>query len=317
MSEEKEAQQKPKSSKKSLIIGIIIGIVVFLIAGGVLAGFGIYNFVIVPGQVADSANKNIDILNKNTTKGTQVLNDLSNNLNSASSNSSNSSKKVEQISSSKSDLESLVTSTTSDVDKLDKGPNEDTKQFYQNSKDALIKRKETFGLMIKVVDNLACITQKTSDFSTFLDNSNKELAKINTQDLATYSDYSRKSADEVDKAAKALVDLKTCFVGDLSKYYTSDIETDIQKDNKLYTDYANTLREFATAVEQKDSNKIDTVSKKLDQVSAEPTSVLKNKNLDKAFTEPAKSIDAALSDLKDQEKKLDQNLKDLKAKYRI
>lgn len=271
----------------------------------------------MPNQVADSANKNIDILNKNTTKGTQVLNDLSKNLSSTNLNSSDSAKKVEEINNSKSDLENLVTSTDSDINKLDKGPNDDTKNFYENSKDTLTKRKATFDLMVKVVENLACITQKTSDFSTYLDSSNTELGKINSQDLSTYSDYSRKSADEVDKATKSLVDLKSCFTGELSKYYTTDIENDVKKDNQLYTDYSTALREFATAVEQKDSNQIDITSKKLDQLSSQPTAVLENKNLEKAFTDPAKSVDTALNDLKDQETKIDKNLQDLKSKYRI
>ncbi|MFM7859418.1 MAG: hypothetical protein ACKO96_47715, partial [Flammeovirgaceae bacterium] len=67
----------------------------------------------------------------------------------------------------------------------------------------------------------------------------------------------------------------------------------------------------------KNSNQIDSSSKKLDEISATPIASLENKNLEKAFTEPAKSIDTALSDLKDQESQLDKDLQELKKKYSI
>jgi hypothetical protein len=307
--------QKPSKSKKIIIIILIIA---FIVAGLIGAGaFGIYRFVILPAQIAESANKNVEVLNQNTAKGSQILNDLSNNLDSTNLTQTNTQETVQKIDNSKQDLTDFATTLDEDIEKLNQGSNSDTQSFYNSSKEVLEERKNTFNLIIKVVDNLSCITQKTSDFSTFLGNSNTELSKINQEELGTFTTYSNTAAQEVEKATKSLGELKDCFVEDFSKYYTPEVEADIKKDTDLYTEYAKSLREFATAVEQKNTTQIDTASKKLDEISATPITSLENKNLEKAFTEPAKSIDTALFDLKDQESELDKNLQELKKKYSI
>lgn len=246
-----------KKSNTPIIVGVIAVILVVL---GILT----FQFVMVPKQVADSVNKNIESYNKVVDKSTSLLKNSDENfsnlfkeLGQTQETDSNDVPSLAKIKSS--DFDSTISTISSSKNSLDKGPNKDTQDFQEavsksldESKSLIESYKETNTYIVCISDNFLTQTKNLKEFGAEA-NKLRTLQLTDPAFLTSVNAVSAKSKENTGLTSK----LSDCFTGNFAKYKTSDVDDILKTSVASYTGLSDGYDLIAIAIKEQDTTKLN------------------------------------------------------------
>jgi 16S rRNA C1402 (ribose-2'-O) methylase RsmI len=306
-----------KSSK--IFAGIAAAVVIMLIA----LGFLLYQYVYIPYQVNQELNKTLGVLNQNDATGKQIFMEAAKKMQNISHLTLDElATNLEQINQSKATIVAYKNDTLAAKNNISSSSNKDVNEFNEVAKIQLDQRSIVSQSLINSLENQKCIVEKMNQYNSKASETQKAFERTqNNGDSAVFVESSKTIAEAMNTAAQSLRDLKICFQNDLAKYYTPELDKDIQSDTEVFVQTSNVLNKLAKAFENNNAQEIEAATQELQNLQAnnqKPASPAfsKSGSLDKAVMGPTLEFQQAVSKLQIQSQTLQTLRKDLTNKYR-
>jgi hypothetical protein len=296
------------------IILILALVLVILVSG---FGFWFYSSYTNSQKVADSVNKNIDILNTNAEENKKILTSISQDFDSIEkSPKKETDQKISDIKLKIQEINNLSKKTSGHIDKLDKGFNDDTQKLYGKSKNSLEARSKALTELTILIENPICLIQKISVFTLKFEEAESLLNQVNSENDNTKNvDLSKNAANNYEIGANSISDLNSCLTSQLANYNTQSLKNDIDKDQKFYKDFVSYVRLLSEGLNKSDLTKITAAKDGLSKINNQKPVLFENNDLNKALEEfPSKSKQIT-NDVDKQEKELNELLEQIRKKY--
>jgi|GEM_PF-4607696 len=295
-----------KKSNKNLIILGVVGIVVVIAA---TVGYFINSGL----QVKASLNDNAKIINDNGSYIKKKFNDFANNTrNIPLENTAQIDAYSKQTTA---DAQKIIDDTKNETTKskatLKSGFNDDTNEYYEQSKKVLENRLLLIDQTSATITDLNCITTKFVSIATNFEGVSAKLATISSDTSA-----SAKSLDEsvalVNVAVESNKGLNECLDKSLKEFYTPTIKAAIQSDTNFYTSFASALSMLSEGVKTNSLSKINQANTLITSVAskqpvlftnAEFNDLLTNKAVNK-ITNATKEVEAQTDTLNELSNKI-------------
>lgn len=299
---------------KKILVSVVLVFTILVIAFGTWFYINSQN----SQKVADSVNKNIDILNTNAEENKKILDSISNDFLEIEKNPANAGtqQRINDVKSKTQELKSLSKKTSDNINELDKGFNDDTKKIYGKSKTSLEARSKTLEVVSTLIESPICLIEKISAYTINFEKGQEFLNQVNMEkDNSINIELSKKAADSFDSGSNSIADSNVCLVADLAVYNTQGLKDDLAKDQVLYKNFSSNIRLLSDGLAQNDIIKINSARSGLEQINQQKTVLFENPDLNKALEEfPNKSKEIAIQ-VDIQEKELNDILVEVRKKY--
>jgi len=315
MTEEKQATSTVKKSPVGLIVAGVIGVVVVLI------GALVYQFILLPGQITASLNKNIDANNAVNSKAEKQLLEITTQASLLSSQASLATTNLDAVLASTKDLTTKskgLDSVISEVDKqkanLDAGANSDTKEFRDLVKDniegtaTIIKDFQNFATyQACLIDNYSTTANKISSLGT-------ELVKV----TSTNFEPVKKGVVFAKESATSIENIKGCFTDGNTKYYTPELKTQLNEASAFMISTNEVLSKLSAAADSGNDTELVAQSNNLTALYTNLPALLNDSSeLNKAVDVPLKDFQDRVKEINAKDEKAKAKLEDVKKKYNL
>ena len=269
-------------------------------------------------KVADSVNKNVDILNTNAEENKKILNSISSDFSEIEKSPENTQiqQKINDIKSKTQELKNLSQKTSDNVNKLNKGPNEDTAKIYEKSKFSLETRSKALQNISTLIESPICLIEKISAYTLNFQQAENYLNQVSSEkDNIQNIELSNKAADSFDAGSNSITDLNVCLTSELANYNTQGLKDDLAKDQKLYKSFSSNIRLLSDGLAQNDIAKINSARSGLAKFNEQKTVLFDNVDLNKALEEFPNKSKEITAQVDNQEKDLNNILSEVRKKY--
>ena len=322
---------KPQSSKNNGKIAIIV-ISAFSILALILisGGFAAYNFIILPSNIAASHNKNIDLhnplidsitkLNKETNVGiSEAIAFVGKDQTGAEDIAKNAQaqENLKNLNQKYSDLAIKISDSTT---KTDLGPNNDSKNFAQITKNTLnIYSKEIISYT-NYTSSFACTLESTNGLIAKASQSSTNLRGLNTantsQEISVAISLIETKYREFNEI---LLSFNNCFVSEKEIFKTPDFDLNLKALSKSVDNFVMLFTSIRQAIIANDSGKVNTLSNNItpivdDFAKSNATFIDRLISTLKKFTDSAFASDKNITDANNN---FLNKSKELKNKYNI
>lgn len=308
----------PKKSNLSKIF-TIIGVIILIFT--ILAGVAVYNFVIVPNQVVESVNKNIDTNNNLAEKVKKVAGDIEVSgkfLESSVETSSSYKTSLDKVKEQNSSLVKIIDEVGSKKSDLDKGFNSDTKDFYNLVSQNLDSIKETSTALKETVDYYTCFGDRIYVQLSNEEELKKILGTTNASQppeeviaqIEKAKNLRKKDADTTSKFSE-------CFQGRFQKYQTDEVKKNIKDATEYFNQYVTFYDVYIQAIKAQDINAITaTYEKEVALLNSKPA-LYNTQGLNLLFDSPQAEVKSEADKLDAINKKAQDKLEEIKKKYNL
>jgi len=305
-----------KTSNLALIIGLFL--IVIILVGTFLS----YQFVIVPGQVRDSLNKNIEVNNTVLNKVKPLVVDITSKATSINDQMTAGAgdiqttvNQIDDLTQKTSEIDSVIQEIANQKSKLDDGSVAETRDFKQLVSQNLDNTESSVKEFKNFIQYQSCISKK---YLSVADSFGKLFLELNK---ATELDTSPIIAGSVynEQAGKALSEIKLCFVGDYSKYLTPAISDGLDAAVAYTTSVSESYSKLAglrvgiALAEDISAQQIDLIT----NIATIPSFLTDDTAIMETINSPVADLNVKLSKLDEQDKKINDKLAEIKQKYRL
>jgi hypothetical protein len=298
-------------AKSSKLLPILVGVGLFVVAVIALASFAVYNFVLLPGQIAESINKNVDVINASFDKSKKEYNAISTKL----SAKNDAAQTVTNITESIDNLNKLKMELANDRNSLSEGQNADTKRLAEAGREMLDQNNSVVKTLQNSLEHQSCLVTAAGEFASKFEASQKLLTQEVGNDNAKLAANIDQAVTQIDTGTQALTTLKACFKGDFASSLTSGLTKAIEDDSKLYLDLSAALKQLSGGVKNNSLSEVNAANAKITTLTSQESKLDKNPEFQKLVKAPEEKIKQALQELEKSYSKFEQVYKEVREKY--
>jgi hypothetical protein len=315
------AKTSNKSKQREVLVALLL-VLAMIIAYAGFRGWSYYKtWSKERDEIASYINSNVSIYNTTSSSSRDLISDLNELVEFDPQNKQDTNERIEKINKKVIEIQTINKTIEENVKELDKSnPKSTSTETLKNGFSATLSTKRfTLVSLVDFLQYQICLIENSSKQSNNLDDFTTQITKFaDAQDISfeEKNKFIQAANTKIKQNLQLLSEVEGCFGSDeYVVYYSSGIESELEKDRTLYKNFSMSLDELEKGLASNNSQLVISATTKLVSLAEQDISLFSSKAMKDAIAQPTISIQEQAKALDKQESELQNTLNGLKGEY--